>query len=119
MMRNALFLLSLPLLAAPAAAETVHRLSDEEIAAIEASPGISPDAAALLGLEPEGTAELGGERPDRQVHGEIGIEIGTGGYRGLYGSALVPLGEEGFLSVDGAVIDHMPYRRRRFDDFAY
>jgi hypothetical protein len=32
---------------------------------------------------------------DRRVHGEIGMEIGTGGYRSLYGTAAVPLGENG------------------------
>ena len=32
---------------------------------------------------------------DRQVHGEIGAMIGTGGARGIFGTAAVPLGDTG------------------------
>jgi len=33
--------------------------------------------------------------PDRQIHGEIGAMIGTGGTRGIFGTAAVPLGDSG------------------------
>jgi len=31
--------------------------------------------------------------PRRQIHGEMGMMVGTGGARGIYGAADVPLGE--------------------------
>jgi hypothetical protein len=37
-----------------------------------------------------GIAQGGG---DRQVHGEIGAMIGTGGARGIFGTAAIPLGD--------------------------
>ncbi len=33
--------------------------------------------------------------PDGRIHGEVGVEVGTGGYRSTYGSAVVPLGDTG------------------------
>jgi hypothetical protein len=35
----------------------------------------------------------------RQVHGEVGASIGTGGYRSGYASALIPIGESSTLGV--------------------
>lgn len=35
----------------------------------------------------------------RQVHGEMGVSIGTGGYRSGYVSSLIPIGETGTLGV--------------------
>ena len=31
----------------------------------------------------------------RKIHGEIGMEIGTGGYRALYGTTVIPIGQTG------------------------
>ena len=36
-----------------------------------------------------------GDNPDRQIHGEVGVGIGTGGYRSAFGTAVVPLGDDG------------------------
>ena len=44
------------------------------------------------------------------IHGEIGAEIGTGGTRGLFGSALVPLGDRG-----AAAFSFEDYRTRTLD----
>ncbi|WP_414901551.1 hypothetical protein ACMT1E_00620 [Sphingomonas flavalba] len=33
------------------------------------------------------------DRPDRRIHGEVGFMIGTGGARGVYGAAAIPLGD--------------------------
>jgi hypothetical protein len=51
-----------------------------------------------LGASTEATAEaaragLSGRASDRQIHGEVGAMIGTGGARGAYGLAAIPLGE--------------------------
>lgn len=32
---------------------------------------------------------------ERQIHGEVGAMIGTGGARGIFGTAVIPLGETG------------------------
>jgi hypothetical protein len=44
-------------------------------------------------------ATLTGGGGDRLIHGEIGAMIGTGGARGVFGTAAIPLGENG-----GAII---------------
>lgn len=38
-------------------------------------------------------SSLPGDGPSRQIHGEIGAMVGTGGARGVYGTAAVPLGD--------------------------
>ena len=73
-------------IAAPALAQTspgTIALSPEERAAVL-------DAAAS---RPDTSLPING--PDRQIHGEVGFEIGSRGQRALYGSTVVPLGENG------------------------
>lgn len=80
------------LLAAPAMAqEQVYRLSEaEKQAAIEAAS-----------RQPEQTTRLpivSGRAPgtqDNKPHGEVGMMIGTGGARALWGTTAIPLGENG------------------------
>jgi hypothetical protein len=70
----------------------------------------APNTAQIVRLTPEQKAELaaaGTEEKadmalaqaraggDRQIHGSVGMMIGTGGARGIYGTAQVPLGENG------------------------
>ncbi len=80
-------------LAGPATAqETTYRLSPEAIAETIETASHRPEAATnALGF-----AE--GER-DNRIHGEVGFMIGTGGARGIYGTALIPLGESGSALV--------------------
>jgi len=55
-------------------------------------------AALRVGEERNRAAEalaLGGEPRDRQLHGEFGAGIGTGGYNSVYGTVVAPLGETG------------------------
>lgn len=40
-----------------------------------------------------------GAQPGRQVHGEVGFEVGTGGYRSAYGTAIVPLADDGVAII--------------------
>lgn len=56
-------------------------------------------------------AELAGA-PDRKIHGEMGVEIGTGGTRAVYGSAIMPLGDTGMAAV-AFEADQSHYRVRR------
>lgn len=36
---------------------------------------------------------------DRQIHGEVGVAVGTGGYRSGYITSVMPLGETGTLAL--------------------
>lgn len=42
----------------------------------------------------------------RQIHGEVGASIGTGGYKSAYVSALIPVGETGTLGIAYSETDH-------------
>jgi hypothetical protein len=37
--------------------------------------------------------------PARQVHGEVGVGIGTGGYREAFGTAIYPIGDDGVAAI--------------------
>ncbi len=45
-----------------------------------------------------------------QIHGEVGMMIGTGGARGVYGSAVAPVGETGFVAL---AFENTRFGRRR------
>lgn len=102
-MRAALALLLV--IAAPAAAEQqVYRLSDADRAAAIASAAQRPEAAGNA-LLPDPTRDriLGAslyadDAParDGKPHGEIGMFIGSGGARGIFGTIGAPIGDTGF-----------------------
>ncbi|MBC2777741.1 hypothetical protein [Parasphingopyxis marina] len=96
-------LLPLLTLASAAAAQNVHRLSDEEIAEIEARPSLSPDQVALL-------ERHGDEEPARRMQSELSIGIGTHGYFDVRASTLIPLGSGGMLalSLQRTEFDNVP-----------
>ena len=104
-MRFALYLVALALIAAPGiaadrvATTDVRRLSPVEVEAIL-------DAAAAkreAGIVPE----------TRRVEGEVGVAIGTGGYREVFGTAVVPLGKDGAAIVSFDTVDSNRGRLRR------
>jgi len=49
--------------------------------------------AALEAGATRAAADLSGGAGDRRVHGEMGVEVGTGGERAIYGTAVVPIGQ--------------------------
>ncbi len=112
MMRNALILAVL--LASPALAEPqVYRLSPAEREAAIAAGAARPQTGALLpeplsssafGNLPAGSLYGDGEggRRDRRVHGEFGMVAGTGGTFGIYGTAVVPIGEASTATISVA-----------------
>jgi hypothetical protein len=51
--------------------------------------------AALEAGAARAATELSGGAGDRRVHGEMGVEVGTGGARAIYGTAVVPIGQNG------------------------
>jgi hypothetical protein len=60
--------------------------------------------------EAEFDAALGRSSPRPGIHGEIGGVIGTGGTRGIFGTALVPLGDSG-----SAIFSFEDFRTDGFD----
>jgi hypothetical protein len=71
------------------------------------STDAQPTSSGIVSLTPEqreaaleagaarGAADLAGGTGDRRVHGEMGVEVGTGGERAIYGTAVVPIGQNG------------------------
>ncbi len=39
------------------------------------------------------------DRPARQIHGQVGVAVGTGGYRSAYVQSDIPVGRDGNLSI--------------------
>lgn len=61
-----------------------------------------------LGDDYAGGVITQGAPPDRGIHGEVGVGVGTGGYRDVYGMATMPVGKSGQLGV--AVEDYQTSR---------
>ncbi len=84
------------LLAAPATAqEQVYRLSDAEKQAAIEEASRQPEQTTRLPI-------VSGRAPgtaDNRPHGEVGMMIGTGGSRAIWGSTAIPLGESGSASI--------------------
>lgn len=77
--------------AAHADPAAVIRLSPEEIARVQAE--------AEQRAEPAAT-ETADSKP--RIHGEVGMSIGTGGAREIYGAANMPLGADGQAQISGS-----------------
>lgn len=93
---------------APVSPTDERRLSPEQIDAILA------DAAAKRAGSSNRVADL--DEPDPtspppRVHGEIGVGIGTGGYREAFGTAFYPIGEDGMAAIS---FDFVDWNRRRY-----
>lgn len=86
--------------AAPAPVAPVKQLTtQEQIAAfIAANPGPSYDDGPR-GLLPADRPNDRDEDGKRKVHGEMGVSVGTGGYRSVYASGLFPVGENTTVGV--------------------
>lgn len=102
-----------PTLAADAAGTLAaeHRLSEDEVKRIL-------DAAAAKRNTPQPIEEeIDADRPRPQIHGEVGFGIGTGGYRSAFGTAFVPLGNEGLAIIS---FDSTDFGSNRFPyDYGY
>ena len=93
--------------AAPAsAAPSERRLPPDQIEAVLAEAAKKREAAERS-LGPEAI-----EAPVKpQVHGEVGVAVGTGGYREVFGTAITPIGEDGAAAIS---LDFVDWSRRRF-----
>ena len=91
---------------AAAFAQTTIALTPDQAEAAKEAGARAHARDAGIGLDP-GT-------PGRQIHGEVGVTIGTGGYRALYGTAVSPLGQTGVVAISVATEQGgQPYRRYR------
>jgi hypothetical protein len=84
----------------PSLAGTIRLTPEEREAALEEGATRGP-------LSADGDGPSGG-----RIHGEVGVEIGTGGYRSTYGTAVVPLGATGAAAFSFQT-DRSRYRVRR------
>ncbi len=79
-------------------APQVYRLSPEEVLRLQRESAERATDYSEAFLKPR----------DGKLHGEVGVGIGTGGYRSLYGALGVPLGDSGFASF--------AFENTQFDD---
>jgi len=83
-----------------AAALMVGSVAHAEETVISLSPA---EKAKLLDAAAERPRPASGELPinglGSQIHGEVGMFVGTGGSRGVFGSAVAPLGQNGQIAV--------------------
>jgi hypothetical protein len=79
----------------PAPLPSEIRLSDTEKEKIlEEAAATRRDRTAAQTLDDAPADEAG-----RPIHGEVGFEIGTGGYRSAYGTAIVPFENDGLAII--------------------
>ena len=92
--------------AEPTASE--RRLSPQQIEAVLAQAAKKREAAEVRALP-----RAFEQRAPRQVHGEVGVSIGAGGYRDVNGTGIYQLGEAGAaaISLDYVELGRRPERR--------
>lgn len=74
-----------------AAPETTSDTAAQIDAWIKTAPRVRLDDGVPDGVTP-------GAEP-RKVHGEVGVTVGSGGYRSAYAISVIPVGESGTLSL--------------------
>ena len=94
--------------AAPISSEI--RLSEAEKERILEAADASSRELPVQQVEEANAADA----PGRQIHGEVGFEVGTGGYRSAYGTAIVPLDGDGVAVISLGSTD-FGSRNRYFD----
>jgi len=85
-----------------------HRLSAAEVQKVLDGVALKRQSEAAPALLPELA-----EPPARPIEGELGVAIGTGGYREAFGTAVVPLGQDGVAIVSFDQVESNRGRRRR------
>lgn len=89
-----------------------RRLTQEQIEAILAESAAKRAASQThMPVDLAAGEEEDLPPPARQVHGEVGFGIGTHGYREAYGTAIYPLGDDGFAAIS---FDFVDWGRRRW-----
>lgn len=95
------------LAAPPSPLPSEVRLSDEEKEKV-----LEAAAAAANGQQhrPPAVADADADSAPPPIHGEVGFEIGTGGYRSAYGTAVIPM-DDGVAIISLGTAD---FGKRRF-----
>ena len=108
-MRLRLLIVMLALLPAPALAADERRLSPAEVEQILDKAAQKREAPTISAPAPVAKVKT----PARPIEGEVGVAIGTGGYREVFGTAVVPLGQDGVAIVSFDTVGSNRSRRRR------
>ena len=98
---------------APTAAGSERRLTPEQVEAI-----LDEAAAKRATSTRQAPAEAAAIEdveltPAPQVHGEVGVSIGTGGYHEVFGTAIYPLGQDGLAIIS---LDFVDWGQRRYPE---
>lgn len=105
----AALLLSPSMAGAAPARPTEIRLSEAEKEKIlEAAAAAQREAPARQADETDVA-----DAPARPIHGEVGFEVGTGGYRSAYGTTVIPLEDEGVAIISLRSTD---FGKRRYPE---
>lgn len=89
-------------------AEPVEAPSGTLISLTPAQVEAAKEAAAERNLNNPAALDTG-FASDRRPHGEVGIAVGSGGYRSIYGSTVMPLGKDGALALSFEKSQNDPY----------
>ncbi|MES2902643.1 MAG: hypothetical protein V4696_00505 [Pseudomonadota bacterium] len=74
---------------------------------------LSPDEVERI-LEEAARKRVAAEKaPPRIIEGEVGVSIGTGGYREVFGTTVVPVGKDGTAIISIGGEESIKRKRRR------
>ncbi len=96
----------------PASTTDERRLTPEQIEAVLAEAAAKRHAAENPVPAGEPVVDDADLPPIRDIHGELGVSIGSGGYREMYGTGIYPLGDDGVAAISLDFVDwgHRPFR---------
>lgn len=98
--------------AAPASPTDERRLTPEQVEAVLAEAAAKRHAAETPAPAAEPVIDDADLPPIRDIHGELGVSIGTGGYREMFGTAVYPLGDDGVAAISLDLVDWGNRRNR-------
>jgi hypothetical protein len=90
--------------AAPASTDE-RRLTPEQVEAVLAEAASKRHAAEAQVPAAEPVIDDADLPPIRDVHGEVGVSIGSGGYREMFGTSIYPLGDDGMAAISLDFVD--------------
>jgi len=91
--------------AAPASTTDERRLTPEQVEAVLAEAASKRHAAETQAPVAEPVIDDADLPPIRDVHGEVGVSFGSGGYREMFGTGIYPLGDDGVAAISLDLVD--------------
>ena len=85
-----------------------HRLSEAEVQKILDKAALKREALSAPAPQAEAVPP-----PPRPIEGEVGVSIGTGGYREAFGTAVVPVGTDGVAIISFDTVESKRGHKRR------